>query len=209
MATVRHFGAGALLLLMAGSAFSCEKLAPCPAFDVSPDAPLLLMLRPYSPGPAERADALADIFTIRGQTVTLHPPIDWDQDPINNRSWRMNLHALGPSTQVSIKQPLETVPDGQLSKGRVIIGIGHPLSPQKLVVRMDLPLTCLRPSIATQPLGEGGGTPTDPTPEVNNVASTGELMCRVVVQIQTFFFRQHGLDVSTASGVGRRTPVLT
>ncbi|MFH2008675.1 MAG: heparinase II/III family protein [bacterium] len=52
------------------------------------------MIRPYFPTAAERADALLGTFTIRGETVALHVPIDWHQDPFGNRSWRMSLHAL-------------------------------------------------------------------------------------------------------------------
>ncbi len=94
MCRVRRTLVGALLFLIAQSACSSDELEPCPSFDVADEAPRLLMMRTYVIDPTERAEALADIFTIRGQTVTLRVPIDWHQDPFDNRSWRMWLHAL-------------------------------------------------------------------------------------------------------------------
>jgi len=86
--------AGALALVLAGSACSSKDLAPCPAFDVAAEAPQLMMIGPYSVDPQECSEALLDTFTIRGETVTLRVPIDWHQDPFGNRSWCMYLHAL-------------------------------------------------------------------------------------------------------------------
>lgn len=53
---------------------------------------------PWLVGPNQRGAATEDLlsgwFTVFGKQARLTPPVDWNQDPHGNRSWRYDLHTL-------------------------------------------------------------------------------------------------------------------
>jgi hypothetical protein len=56
--------------------------------------PGLSVMGPSAFSAGQRAVALEGRFNVFRRTVALSPPIDWQQDPYDSRSWRYELHTL-------------------------------------------------------------------------------------------------------------------
>lgn len=58
--------------------------------------PTLISITASEPAPADIVSSRDALFRLGApETVELLPPVDWQQDPYNDRSWRYRLHTLG------------------------------------------------------------------------------------------------------------------
>jgi len=73
-----------------------EASSPCHQ-PMSDGSSTFVSITDSSPGPEAIARSRDRLFALgQDELVELEPPIDWNQDPFNDRSWRYRLHALVP-----------------------------------------------------------------------------------------------------------------